>query len=491
LTARTAFDVDQHSSQLETLNDSLTKADKRDMTMIVDMVAKLIRANRHMQTNLAATEGKLREQAQQIRVRAAETRTDTLTLLANRHALEDELARLVNRFRRYGRTFSLIMADLDQFKKFNYTHGRPTGDEVLRSVAKLFRRKMRKLDVVARYGGEEFAILLPVTNLRDACKVAERACETVEKCLIRHDGMELRVTMSFGVAEIMEHEDAAMLLVRANKALAAAKEDGRNCTYCCDAETVARVSDNRRQRDGPGQCSAVWRESVDQVAGNERVAAAESLGPPQNGLPPCDPEKNGKAGPPPDAGAAEAEPDLPPGAELDAVAGLPSRAIFGQQVRARTAEWKRGGPMFSLALIQVDQFQPGDGPVAQRTRQSAALAATSFLTTTIRETDSVGCYDPGCFALLLPTAGLADAIGVAERLREGFSQYRPSAEISRLKFTLSVGVVQVTEKDDSTALFERAKAALDVAIREGGNRSYYHDGQRCCSATWRFRNAAR
>ena len=137
-----AFDVDQFSSQVEEINANLTSADKRELTTIIDMVAKLIGANRRMQANLASTEGKLREEALQIHVRETETRTDALTLLANRHALDDELARLIAAFRRYGRTFSLMMADVDWFKKFNYTHGRPAGDEVLRGIAKLLRRKM-------------------------------------------------------------------------------------------------------------------------------------------------------------------------------------------------------------------------------------------------------------------------------------------------------------------------------------------------------------
>ena len=71
------------------------------------------------------------------------------------------------------------------------------GDEVLRGVAKLLRRKMREMDLVARYGGEEFAIILPGTNLDDACRAALRACEALEKSHFRYNGKELQVTASF------------------------------------------------------------------------------------------------------------------------------------------------------------------------------------------------------------------------------------------------------------------------------------------------------
>ena len=136
-----------------------------------------------------------------------------------------------------------------------------------------------------------------------------------------------------------------------------------------------------------------------------------------------------------------------------------------------------------MVLIEVDQHNQGGAHGGQQAREAAALAAKRFLAATVREMDTVGHYAPGCFALLLPTAGLADAIRVAERLREEFSQCSPSAQGEQPRPTLSVGVVQVTEKDDSISLLQRAEAALDAANRRGGNRAYYHDGERCAPIT--------
>ena len=293
---------------------------------------------------------------------------------------------------------SMLTSTAARLKEINDTHGHQTGDKVLQTVAKLLRRKMREMDLVARYGGEEFAVILPGTNLDDASKAAMRACAAIEQCKFRHDEKELRVTVSFGVAEVLGNEDGAMLVARADKALYAAKEGGRNCAYRHDGETV------------------------DRVVGNDGRVVPESKGRQQNRPAPCEPKKAEEAGSPPDAGATEPKPDLARGAELDALSGLPCRTTFCQQVRNRTAEWKRGGPTFSLVLIEVDQHEQCGGHCGQRTRDSAMLAATRFLTATVREMDILGSYAPGCFALLLPTAGLADAIRVAERLREEFSQ---------------------------------------------------------------------
>jgi len=128
LATRVAVAVDEHSSQVEEINDNLTSTGSHEPAMIVDVVARLIQTNQHMQEKLASTEDKLRDQAQQIQVHAAEARTDALTLLANRRAFDDELARHIAAYRRQRRTFSLVMADVDRFKKFNDAHGHQTGD---------------------------------------------------------------------------------------------------------------------------------------------------------------------------------------------------------------------------------------------------------------------------------------------------------------------------------------------------------------------------
>jgi len=459
LAARVALDVDDHSSQIEEINDKLTSADKHDPTTIVDVVAKLIEANEHMHKKLASSEGRLREQAQVIQTHLAEARTDALTLLANRRAFEDELARRATEFARHGRTFSLIMADVDRFKRFNDAYGHQTGDEVLLGVAKLLRRKMREMDLVARYGGEEFTVILPGANLDEACKAALRACEAVEKSRFHHDGKELQVTASFGVAEVSGSVDGAALVGRVDRALYAAKNGGRNCVYLDDGKDVRRV-----------------------LAKQPSVPAVAAVQPPPPPLP-IEQVEAEEPGPALDVGTVESEPDLPRNVDLGPVPNLPSRFMFCQQVRNRTAEWKRGGPTFSVVLLEVNQYDENGGEHGQRVRELATRATIRYLAAMVREMDVVGHYSPGCFALMLPSAGLSEAIRVAERLREGLTQHSLVADDERPRLTLSVGVVHVMARDDSISVLQRAEAALDAADRVGGNSVYYHDGERCVPIT--------
>jgi diguanylate cyclase len=455
LTTRVAVDVDDHNSQVQELNERLASAGGQEPAKIVDVVARLIEANQSMQKKLVSTEDKLHQQAEEMRTHVAEARTDALTLLANRRALDDELARRIAEFRRQGRIFALTMVDVDHFKRFNDTHGHQAGDEVLRDVAKLLRRKMRELDVVARYGGEEFAIIHPGTTAEDACRAATRAREAIANAELSHGGVVLRVTVSLGVAQIADHEEPAALIARADKALYASKAGGRNCVHWHDGKTARRFE--------------VRKEP----------AAADRL-PPREALP-REAENGPPALPVQEAKAAEKKADPAWKAIPHSPAELLGRTFFCQQVRSRMSEWKRGGPTFSIALIEVDQYDKSGG--GQQARETVTVAATRYLTETVREMDVLGNYSPGCFALLLPTAGLSDAIRVAERLREGFARSTAAGPGEPPRLTASVSVAQAGERDDPVSLLQRAEAALDAADRRGGNRAYYHDGTRCAPIT--------
>ncbi len=154
--------------------------------------------------------------------------TDPLTGLLNRRSMEQRLREAAQGFQRTGRVFSLVMADIDRFKRINDVHGHAAGDRVLRAVAGLLGERLRGGDAVARWGGEEFLLLLPETDLATACDVADRLRATVEARLSDSAGLGDSVTLTFGVAVFDRPMRVDACLKQADDALYAGKAEGRN-----------------------------------------------------------------------------------------------------------------------------------------------------------------------------------------------------------------------------------------------------------------------
>jgi diguanylate cyclase (GGDEF)-like protein len=155
--------------------------------------------------------------------------TDGLTGLRNYRYFQQAVSRETERAVRFGRPMGLLMLDLDHFKDVNDTHGHQVGDAVLIEVADRVRAEVREVDLVARYGGEEFAVILPETDRGGAEHIAERICERVRSRPLHAAGVELRLTVSIGVAVLPDDGTTPSALVRvADDALYAAKASGRD-----------------------------------------------------------------------------------------------------------------------------------------------------------------------------------------------------------------------------------------------------------------------
>ena len=151
--------------------------------------------------------------------------SDSLTGLHNRRYLTQRLSEELVRSYRHKGSFSVLMADVDEFKKYNDAFGHPAGDEVLKKVAAILLSSTRSMDCTSRYGGEEFAVLLTGTAGDAAAEVAERIRARVEA----QEFAGRRITLSIGIAEFPEHgQTADEVMASADEALYAAKRAGRN-----------------------------------------------------------------------------------------------------------------------------------------------------------------------------------------------------------------------------------------------------------------------
>ena len=168
---------------------------------------------------LATAYDEIRQQSNNL-MTFTEVRTDPLTGVSNRRALDETLESMFAMMHRYEHPFSLVILDIDYFKQINDEQGHLYGDRMLKSVARLMDDSVRDTDIVSRYGGEEFVIVMPQTVLDGATIFAERLRQRIEQ--------QLPLTVSGGVATAGDGDNAQTLLARADAALYSAKAAGRN-----------------------------------------------------------------------------------------------------------------------------------------------------------------------------------------------------------------------------------------------------------------------
>jgi len=163
-----------------------------------------------------------------------DSETDSLTGLFNRRTLMKKIENEAMRFKRNQKSFSLLFADIDFFKKINDTYGHAAGDEVLINISNILNTEKREVDQVARWGGEEFLILLPETNLEGAVLHGNKIRELISAKPIIHEGQEIHITMSFGVSEYSEDANIEKTIDQADQRLYLAKNSGRNKVVSID-----------------------------------------------------------------------------------------------------------------------------------------------------------------------------------------------------------------------------------------------------------------
>ncbi len=217
---------------------------------VVAETKKIAHRNEELQEQLQKSSEQMSVMQEDLTRVQKETLTDVLTGVGNRKHLANELKRMVIDAEEQSSALSILMVDIDHFKKFNDTHGHLVGDQVLKLVSRTLMENLKGKDCVARYGGEEFVIVLPQTKLMDAQRVADALRTSIsQKKIVRRDNNTTlgQVTVSIGVAQYHSGEMMSHFLKRADAGLYIAKAAGRNRVVVqdMDAATMAKLVENK------------------------------------------------------------------------------------------------------------------------------------------------------------------------------------------------------------------------------------------------------
>jgi len=259
----------RHSSSVRKFRAALGKLNAaggdvpwRDLS---DEADRLLKPTMRLATELSHAYDDVRQHINTL-MTFTEVRTDPLTGLNNRRALDETLASMYAMMERYGNSFSIAIFDIDHFKKINDEHGHLHGDRVIQDMAALLLKCIRETDFVARYGGEEFVVLMPETGLAGARMFAEHV-RTMAPA-------DVDVTVSGGLAMASAKEDMRELIARADFAMYSAKAAGRNLICQHDGQKIEMLTPGNatsalprnRNETGRSRTRRPWEASQHSIA---------------------------------------------------------------------------------------------------------------------------------------------------------------------------------------------------------------------------------
>jgi diguanylate cyclase len=410
LAVSVATDVDAHSANIGAIEAQLNQQNADGVAnadAVLSAIAQIEQANHALQLKLARAEEQIQSQAELIRAHESEARTDSLTGLANRRAFDAEISRRFAEWQRRGTPFSLLILDVDHFKNFNDTHGHQAGDEVLRKVSAAITSSAREMDLACRYGGEEFAVVMPTTDAVEGCILAERIRLAIESMTVLFEGKTLSVTASVGLAGVAIEDDIPRVVKRADEALYASKDAGRN---------------NSHRHTGTA----------------------------------CVPIKGADARSP--YGAA-AVPDL----GIDA---LPNRTRFLDLLRTQVRLSQESLAPLALLTARFEGYSKLEHEYGEAVARLTLDSIAQFLDSALEGGERLGRISDNTFIAILPDHDEHQAAEVGERINAALSNCAVPLGDDDLKLTTEISVTGMAPDDTAVTLMARAESTAGVEVAE-------------------------
>ena len=419
-----AADVDAHQTKVQAVNNSLIAGDDTSPEAVLKAVNELIQANQVMQTQLQTAQDRIHEQSAQIESAERRAFTDALTRIPNRGAFDAHIKQRLELGAE--RPTTMVLFDVDHFKKFNDIYGHIAGDEVLRCVATSMNAKLQSHGLVARYGGEEFAVIFDDCTVEDALQTVEAARSSIGEREIEFENKRLRVTASCGAAQLAHGETIEEWIQRADVGLYQSKEAGRDCGHWMNGETAVPIIMDKNGPTGPGKSnpSDAKKTMANGLPGSDASGSAPSL--------------------------AEAAQEEPEEEDLGAFSDLPSFDSMSEEFTEIRDRTQSNVAVFTMAI---------------RSNTSQASEATmrsllQIVRATLRSVDRIGCSDASTLLICMPSVDEATARQRGEQIcRSALSiGFQPDEECEH---PITVGITQAIDSEDFGNVVSRATALAD------------------------------
>lgn len=425
-----ATDVGDHNERVQQIADVLMEKEFAESTDVLLAVREILEASDMLKRRLGDAEKKLDQQAELLQEQSKAARTDVLTQVANRRALDERLQQRFEALRQKNEATSLMLLDVDHFKKFNDQHGHLVGDEALKTVAQALSAAAADA-FVARYGGEEFAVVFAGQSVESARSAAELVRANVRLLPVRHRDTMLTVTASAGLAQLRPGESVAEWIRRADEALYESKKRGRDQGHWRSGDQfvpfVSERAESRSRSDKPRQ-------------------------------------------------------ETPEGRAADPITGLQNRDAFDVALGAVVKSVASSGQSGAVMVIRLDGFSKLVETCGFRAAEVALKTTTQFLRATMRDTDRIGRYGQDTFALALQDSTLEDAERIAERLRVAIGGCSVVLGKSSVSFTISCAITPILLNDQAASPMERCREAFE-SLGQRGDVSVVHDGRKVSDLT--------